>query len=216
MNLLSKLSYISRVKKLELFNKLFSPTPHMRILDLGAEVNQNGNRGLQFIDFYPWKNNITAVNIAPEHIASIKKYYPQIKAVVADACNIPWPDKHFDIVYSNAVIEHVGNFYKQKKMASEIRRVSKSWFVATPNRWYPFEFHLRLPFITWLPGDSYLLTARAIRYNHVLGKYTFKNKKPRFHLLTAKELQLCFPTGRIIKQRVTFMAETLISIGNNI
>ncbi|MHC4083580.1 MAG: hypothetical protein ACYSWZ_00045 [Planctomycetota bacterium] len=32
-------------------------------------------------------------------------------------------------------------------------------------------------------------------------------------LMTARELRICFPGSRIIKQRATFMAETLVVIG---
>jgi len=38
------------------------------------------------------------------------------------------------------------------KMASEIRRVAKRYFASTLNRWYPYEFHMRLPLVTWFPG----------------------------------------------------------------
>ncbi len=111
------------------------------------------------------------------------------------------------------MIEHVGDFENQKQMASEIMRVGKRWFVATPNRWYPFEFHLRLPLITWLPGDTYLQLARIVRCNHLLNKYTAFNGRAGFRLMTAKELKSCFPHSRIIKQKVTFIAETLIAVG---
>lgn len=188
----------------------------MRILDVGAEINPNGDRDLQLIDSYPWKNKISVVNLSPEHISFIKQYYPEIEAVVGDACKIPWPDKYFDIVYSNAVIEHVGDFEKQKQMAAEIMRVGKCWFVTTPNRWYPFEFHMRLPFVTWLPGNSYLWAGRLVSYNHIRKKYMFGVKQSGIRLLTIRELKKCFPTSKIIKQRITFMPETLIAIGGNI
>ena len=142
MSLFSKLSYINRVQKLELFKKIVCPTEQMRVLDVGAEINPNGDRGLQLIDSYPWKSKIAAVNTSTEHITLIKEHCPGIEAVVGDACSLPWPDKCFDVVYSNAVIEHVGNFENQKEMAEEIMRVGKRWFVTTPNRWFPFEFHL--------------------------------------------------------------------------
>ena len=119
-------------------------------------------------------------------------------------------------MYSNAVIEHVGDFAKQKKMASEIMRVGKRWFVTTPNRWYPFEFHMRLPFITWLPFHGYLWAGRIVWYNHVIGKYTFGGTRDDLRLMSARELKACFPGSRIIKQRVTFMAETLIAVGGDI
>lgn len=215
MGLFSTLSYISRARKLELFNRIFMPTEQMRLLDIGAEADPNGEE-LQLIDKYPWKRNISALNISQEQISLIKKHYPDINAVVGDACELQWPDKFFDIVYSNAVIEHVGTFANQKKMASEIMRVGKRWFVTTPNRWYPFEFHMRLSLVTWLPGNGYLRMGRIISYNHVRKRYVFGKKQVGLRLMSARELKRCFPDSEVIKQRVTFMAETLIAVGGDI
>lgn len=215
MELFSRLSDISRKRKLTLFNRHIAPTEHMRVLDVGAEVNPSNIGGLQFIDSYPWKDKVFAINISSEHITRIREHYPKVEAVTGDACELPWPDNYFDIVYSNAVIEHLGTFEKQKKMANEIKRVGKRWFVTTPNRWYPFEFHMRLPFITWLPNKGYLWIGTVISYNHVKKKYTFSNKRRNdLRLMTTQELKRCFPCSRIIKQRVTFMAETLIVVGD--
>jgi SAM-dependent methyltransferase len=216
MRLFQTLSDISRKRKLELFERLMRPTEAMRILDVGAEVDPSGANGLQFIDWYPWKNRVSAINISPEHIASVQKLYSDVDAVVGDACKLPWPNKHFDVVFSNAVIEHLGAFQKQKQMADEIMRVGKRWFVTTPNRWFPFEFHIRLPFITWLPGTAYLRIGQFIAYNHVRRKYTRGSQHNGLRLMTARELKKCFPDSRIIKQRVTFMAETLIAVGGDI
>lgn len=216
MSIFTKLSYISRTRKLELFDKTFHPTDQLLILDVGAEVNRDGDRGLQLIDSYRWKSNITAVNLDPQHIDKIRQYYPKIKATIGDACDLPWPDKYFDIVYSNAVIEHVGDFDRQKQMAAEIMRVGRRWFVTTPNRWYPFEFHMRIPFITWLPGHGYLWAGRIISYNHVRRKYVFGLEQSGIRLLSMRELKKCFPTSKILKQRVTFMTETLIAVCSDI
>jgi 2-polyprenyl-3-methyl-5-hydroxy-6-metoxy-1,4-benzoquinol methylase len=216
MGLFSRLSYISRKKKLDLFYEVINPSEQMRVLDVGAEINPNGDRGLQLIDSYPWKKNISAVNISRECVSDIKHSYPEIDARLGDACSLPWPDGYFDAVYCNAVIEHVGDFENQKKMASEVMRVGKRWFVSTPNRWYPFEFHLRLPFVTWLPGHSYLRIGRLIGYDHVQQRYVFGADHSGTRLMTAKELKRCFLTSRIIKQRVTFMAETLVVVGGDI
>ena len=213
MSIFSKLSYKSRLKKLELFNKVMSPTQDTKILDIGAEISPMGNRGLQLIDSYSWKENITATNISEDHISLINKHYPQIKTKAADACNLPWPDKSFDVIYCNAVIEHVGDFARQKKMASEIMRVGKRWFVTTPNRWYPFEFHMRLPFVTWLPGYAYLWCGKIVHYNHISKKYVFWSKYEHLRLLSAGEMKECFSSSQIVKQKITFMPETIISIG---
>ena len=190
-----------------------NPTKETRILDVGAEISPNSECNIQFIDCYSWKNNVSAINLSSEHISLIKQYYPEVDVRVGDACNLPWEDKHFDIVYSNAVIEHLGNFERQKKMATEIMRVGKSWFVTTPNRWYPFEFHMRLPFVTWLPRNGYIRFGQVISYNHVKRKYMTGIRRDSLRLMTDKELKRCFPPSQIIKQRVTFMAEILICVG---
>ena len=213
MSVFRKLSKISRKRKIALFKETFNPTERHRILDVGAEIDPKVNSTLQFIDAYPWKNRISAINLSAEHVSAIKQLYPQIDARVGDACALPWPDKYFDIVYSNAVIEHVGDFDRQKQMAAEIMRVGKRWFVTTPNRWYPFEFHMRLPFVTWLPGNAYLWVGRIISYNHVQKRYMSGIKNDNLRLMKARDLKHCFPGSKIIKQRVTFKAETLIAIG---
>lgn len=189
------------------------PTAHTKVLDMGAEIAPQTKRELHFIDSYPWKNQLSAINISPEAIKLIKQYYPEIDAFVADACQLPYPDKYFDIVYSNAVIEHLGCLEKQKKMAAEIARVGKRWFVSSPNRRYPFEFHLRLPLVTWLPGRSYLWVGKIISYNHARNRYMFGLDHAGLRLMTASELKRCFPGSKIIKHRVTFMAETLVVVG---
>jgi SAM-dependent methyltransferase len=216
MSVFSKLSLISRARKLELFNQIMSPEKDMKLLDVGAQINPNSHNEHQLIDTYPWKRNFAVVNISQEHVLAIKKRYPEVEAVVCDACELPWPDKSIDVVFSNAVIEHLGSFERQKKMAAEIMRVGKRWFVTTPNRWFPFELHLRLPLVTWLPGNSYLRIGNIISYNHIRGKYMFGMKREDLRLLSARELEECFPGSKIIKQRVTFMAETLIAVGGDV
>ena len=76
MSIFTKLSRISRTRKLELFNKLMKPTKQMRILDVGAEINPTGQRGLQLIDSYPWENNLSAINLSSELIALCPHWNP--------------------------------------------------------------------------------------------------------------------------------------------
>jgi len=216
MSVFARLSRASRRKKLELFNELMKPAEASRVLDVGAEIAGSTDSNVQFIDSYPWKARVSAVNISDEHVAGIRRKYPEVDARVADACRLPWPDKHFDIVYSNAVIEHVGGPEEQRQMAAEITRVGKRWFVTTPNRWYPFEFHLRLPLVTWLPHHGYLWFGRFVQYSHVQHKYIFGHGVDHLRLLGVSDLQAYFPGSRIIRQRVTFMPETLVAVGGDL
>lgn len=213
MSLFETLSRVSRARKLELFDRLLRPTQNMRILDVGAQVEPGAAARGQLIDSYPWKERISALNILPEHVRLIQEHYPDVDARVGDARQLPWPDKFFDVVWSNAVIEHVGGPDDQRAMAREIMRVGRRWFVTTPNRWYPFEFHLRLPLVTWLPWHGYLRCGRLLAYNHIEGRYRRGLDQSHLRLLSAADLRRFFPGSRIIKQRVTFMAETLIAVG---
>lgn len=81
------------------------------------------------MDLHPRKDAITVVNIDAEHLERIKELYPEIGVLVADARKLPFPDNHFDVVYSNAVIEHVGTLEDQQMMADEVMRVGRRWFV---------------------------------------------------------------------------------------
>jgi hypothetical protein len=71
-----------------------------------------------------------------------------------DACDLPFPDKSFDYIVSNAVIEHVGGPARARQMLAESRRVGRRGaFHTTPDRWFPIETHTQVPLLHWLPRD---------------------------------------------------------------
>ena len=74
---------------------------------------------------------------------------------------LPYPDDHFDLVFSNEVIEHVDD---DRQTAAEMVRVTKpggAIVTFAPNRLYPFETHGaylggryvfgNIPLVNWLP-----------------------------------------------------------------
>lgn len=66
-----------------------------------------------------------------------------------------------DLVISSATIEHVGNLSNQNKMIKNIISLTnKFFFVTTPNRFFPIDFHTKLPLIHMLPKKMhrYILT----------------------------------------------------------
>ena len=72
--------------------------------------------------------------------------------VQGDACAMTmFQDQQFDIVFSNSVIEHVGNMARQQLFAQEVQRVAKRYWVQTPYKHFPIEPHFVFPFYQYLP-----------------------------------------------------------------
>ena len=202
-SVLKSFSHKSRTKKFQLFEALFRPRPEERVLDIGA----SGRVFLRytFEDVYPYPSRIVAGGYDLGEVRSARQAYPVSTYVVFDGCSLPFPDKSFDIVFSNAVIEHILGAGRQEQFAREVVRVGKSWFITTPNYWYPFESHYHLPFIQFMPEGL------RRRYNSLFGSHIPKGRTQDLGLLSARGLLKLFPTGRIEKVRVTFWPETLVA-----
>jgi ubiquinone/menaquinone biosynthesis C-methylase UbiE len=78
-----------------------------------------------------------------------------VRFVFGNGLNLPFEDASFDFVHSSAVLEHVGSYANQSRFISECARVArKGFFLTTPNRWFPVEFHTQLPLVHWLPKQQ--------------------------------------------------------------
>jgi SAM-dependent methyltransferase len=180
MKLVDAVSLRSRRRKLRLFVDELRPTPATTILDVGADDVGFGDEGGQsccgthnfFEELYPWPGQITALGL--HEGSGFRRRYPDIPYVQGDACALPFADDSFDIVFSNAVIEHVGDAGRQQLFVDEALRVGRRVFLTTPNRWFPVELHTRLPLVHWLPegaaGRAYDLAGKGwARENRLLG-----------------------------------------------
>lgn len=200
---LQNFSRRSRRRKFELFAKVFDPRPEDRVLDVGVSGLVFTTYSLE--DFYSYPERIVGGGIVFDEVRSAKQAYPSVRSAVFDGCALPFADKSFDVVFSNAVIEHVLGDGMQARFAAEIMRVGKSWFVTTPNYWFPFESHYHLPFIQFLPRFA------QRPYNRLLGTHIPRGQIQELGLLSARELRKLFPTSVIARVRVTFWPETLVA-----
>jgi SAM-dependent methyltransferase len=180
VRLADAISLRSRRRKLALFLEVMGPTPATTVLDVGVDEVSLGDAGGQsgctthnlLEERYPWPGRLTALGLHDG--ARFRERYPQIAYVQGDACALPFADGAFDVVYSNAVIEHVGGRERQEAFVREALRVARRVFVTTPNRWFPIEVHTRLPLVHWLPegpaGRAYDLAGKSwARENRLLG-----------------------------------------------
>jgi hypothetical protein len=94
-----------------------------------------------FLGRYPYLDQLTAVGL--DDLSELELRYPDVTFVRADGRELPFPDRSFDVVHSNAVVEHVGAREEQQRFLAELVRVSRSGFVTTPNRWFPIQTYCR-------------------------------------------------------------------------
>jgi hypothetical protein len=137
--------------------------------------------------------------------------------VFGDGCRLPFPDHSFDVAFSNSVIEHVGGPNSQAQFASEIRRVSRFYWVQTPNRYFPVEQHLLTPFIHWLPSavqralvPHVTIWALVTPAGRAERGFYFEHYLNDIRLLSSKDLTALFPGSRLIRERVLGWTKSLI------
>jgi SAM-dependent methyltransferase len=154
MRLTDAISLRSRRRKFALFMETMAPTAETTVLDVGVDDSAFGEHGrcatLNFFEeLYPWPERITALGL--HEGTRFRESYPTARYVQGDALELSFADGEFDIVFSNAVIEHVGSREQQRRFVEESLRVARRAFITTPNRWFPVEVHTRLPLVHWLP-----------------------------------------------------------------
>lgn len=105
-----------------------------RVLEAGCG---NGLYAYRFIERFD--AHVEAFDIEEPRVREAKPFVPHV--IVARGENLPYPDRYFDVVFSNEVIEHVEN---DRGFAAEIVRVTRTGgriAIFCPNRWYPVEQH---------------------------------------------------------------------------
>jgi SAM-dependent methyltransferase len=177
---------------------------HATVLDVGG-------RAAWWQMMQPATPHVTIVNVETEDSAQITA--AGYRFVVASGCALPFPDKSFDIALSNSVIEHVGDLDAQRRFALEVLRCGTAIYVQTPNKWFPVEPHLLMPFAHWLPRRP----QRALI--PFLSVWAIATRPPAAaidgfldstRLLTRGELVELFPGCEITEERVLGLVKSFI------
>lgn len=196
-----------RSKRLQKFEKLFfknfNPEKPIRILDVGGTA-------------YFWKEsqipNIPGVRITLLNLHLEKSNHPHITAQIGNATAMTeFEDQSFDLVFSNSVIEHLYTFENQGKMASEIRRVGRKFFIQTPNRYFPVEAHYALPFAQYLPKSIllFLLTKTRLSRMKRWEMDAAKQYLEEIRLINEREMKSLFPGAKLLRERALGMIKSI-------
>ena len=150
-----------RRRMFERFMHLMGPCEADDILDIGVTSERSYGSSNYFEKWYPHKARITASGL--DDASFLAEEYPGLRFVKADGRSLPFEDDAFEFVHSSAVIEHVGDADQQARLVGECARVArKGFFITTPNRWFPIEFHTVTPLLHWLPPATFRAIMRRI------------------------------------------------------
>lgn len=191
--LASRISLRARRQMFRLFVDRMKPGPRTRVLDIGVTSDERYRESNYFEQMYPYPHNITCVGTEDgSHLA--RRYAGLTYARIQPGVPLPFADGEFDIVFSNAVLEHVGSREAQGAFLRELCRVGRAFFVTTPNRWFPFEHHTGLPLLHYLPPSTFRALLRNTRYH-------YWSEESNLNILTGRELLRLFPSTVSVQVR---------------
>ena len=217
-NIFKAYSDKSQNRRFNLFHQKFDITTDTKILDLGGATGEHMNRLLHGTKAIPGNIYIADIDSLTVNKCRAFGYTP---VIVNEDGKIPYTDKYFDIVYSNSVIEHVtclkNEIYQiseeifsskskqnQLRFASEIRRISKSYFVQTPNKWFILESH------TWLPLAGMIPRAFAKQIIRITNSFWVKGTVPDWSLLDLHAMKKLFPDAKTWKERTLLGVKSIV------
>ena len=195
-----------RIARMARFQRLLQIDENTRILDVGGTP---GNWSLLAV-----RPQVTILNL-PRAI----EMRGSLTWIFADGCRLPFRDKSFDVVFSNSVIEHLGDPRRHQQYAQEIARVGVRYFVQTPNRWFPVEPHLLTPLIHFLPRrwqkpmiEKFTIWEWIARPRPDQRAFYLAHYLRDIQLLGGRAMRRLFPDARLIRERFLGLTKSLIAV----
>jgi len=133
----------------------------------------------------------------------------QIPTILYDGHTIPFPDRSYDLLVCNSLLEHVAPSDREG-LCKEMRRVAKRIYLQTPAFEFPIEPHFVIPFVHWLPRQFGRIVARMGLWN-LLGrpsKPVFDSYFDDTQLLTQQEVSRLFPGVPVLAEKFVGLAKS--------
>lgn len=141
---------------------------------------------------------------------------PKFRSLEGDATRLDAIDDNaYDLVHSNSVIEHVGNWDRMIAMANTVRRLAPVYFVQTPNFWFPYEPHFRVPLFHWMPEPvrAQMLMKFNLGFGGRRATMTAAMRGVQsINILSKAQFQALFPDATLIPERVLGLAKSYMAV----
>jgi ubiquinone/menaquinone biosynthesis C-methylase UbiE len=188
-----------KAKKIELIVAKLISTQPIHLLEIGTG---SGGIASYFARNSEYHYKVSAIDLIDNRLVKDGFEFQLVKGT-----QLPYDNEIFDMVISNHVIEHVGDWDAQINHLQEIARVLKRGgiaYLAVPNRWMLIEPHYKLIFLSWLP--------RKIRtpYLKLFGRGNYYDCEPlQKHEIEFmfKKVNLLFENQCVRALRLTFDIE---------
>jgi len=198
-----------RTRRFGLFRDLIAPLPRpIRILDVGGTEGFWERMG--FLDEPGVELTIVNLDAPPAR-------HPHVRTRSGDACALPmFADGSFDVVFSNSVLEHVGDFERQRAMAREIQRIGRRYFVQTPSRHFPIEPHFMFPWFQFMPLriQVWLLMHLSLTFGGRIADRAKAEATARsVTLLDERRFVSLFPEAELFRERFAGLTKSFVAFG---
>lgn len=196
---LRPVQFVMRKRRMAIFMSHMKVGEDATILDLGGQpmIWSSINSRL----------NITILNLPGIAFHDYTSHH-KITYREGDACNVSgYEDHSFDIVFSNSVIEHVGDDKKQVEFAHEVMRLGRSYWVQTPSIYFPIEAHSGMPF--WWLYPERLRQYFISRWRRKLPEWTEMVEGTR--VLSVRQLETLFPNATVTTERVLGIPKSYVA-----
>jgi ubiquinone/menaquinone biosynthesis C-methylase UbiE len=208
--LFQKILFNNRKKILKIFDSVIHIENKHSVLDVGASPLALKSENM-FLKKFKKHKKLTC--LSNQDLKPIKKKFINFSYVFGDARNMRFKDNTFDHVHSNATIEHVGSDKMQLKFISECIRVSRRFvFITTPNKYFPIEFHTKIPFLHWLPHSYFnvilkLFGDNFFRYKKNLNLISYQKIISYCRKLKIKKYKIFFNRLLFLKSNIILLIE---------
>ncbi|WP_417687641.1 hypothetical protein [Roseibium sp.] len=186
----------------------FADRPSLKIIDLGGTEEFWISVGY---DYLRSRNiSIDLLNLFPIEVQNTDLF----SAVEGDACTFS-PEQRYDICFSNSVIEHVGETRRILEFRDTVCRIADSYFIQTPNFYFPIEPHFVFPCFHWLPKVVQVGLNRRFTLGHMTKSANLLDAYltvESCNILRPNVFKALFPEATIVRERLFGLCKSMIAL----
>lgn len=194
-----------------LIERILEEKGEAEILDLGGR-EAYWQIGGDFIDRNRHRLRITLVNLEQDPVED-KALFTRLTGDATDPGLLA--GRNYDLVHSNSVIEHVGDAAAMERFAANTRRLGSSYYVQTPNFWFPFEPHFRMVGFQYLPRTMRTALIQRVSlgfFPRIADPKDARDIIHHHHLIGTRRMRALFSDAEVTHEKFMGLNKSIIAI----